>query len=51
MKVALQGTMHFEMLHDRKMQKALWNGHSRIGTRGADNAVEETRRSSYCNKL
>ena len=35
MKYALNGTMHFEMSHRQKVQKALWIGRFRIGTRGA----------------
>jgi hypothetical protein len=39
MKLALNSTMHFEMPHRQKMQKALWNGRSRVGTRSAVNPV------------
>ena len=39
MKLALNGTMHFEMSHRQEMQKALWNGLFRIGTRGAVSPV------------
>jgi hypothetical protein len=39
MKVALKSTMHFEMSHREKMQKALWNACFRIGTRGAVSPV------------
>jgi hypothetical protein len=35
MKFALNGTMHFEMSEHWNMQKTLWNGVFRIGTRGA----------------
>jgi hypothetical protein len=35
MKPALNSTMHFEMSHLQGLQKAFWNGLSRIGTRGA----------------
>src|SRR5580704_15279936 len=39
MKLALRGTMHFEMSHRQEMQKALWDGLFSIGTRGAVNPV------------
>jgi len=39
MKDALSRTMQFEMAHRQKVQKALWNGRFRIGTRGAVRAV------------
>jgi hypothetical protein len=39
MKSALMGTMHIEMLHGRKVQKAVWNGLSRLGTRSAVSPV------------
>jgi hypothetical protein len=39
MNLAVNSTMHFEMPHRQKMQKALWNGRSSIGTRSAVNPV------------
>jgi hypothetical protein len=39
MKFALSSTMHFEMSHLQRMQKALWDGLSRIGTRDAVGSV------------
>src|SRR5208282_600248 len=48
---ALNRTMHIEMPHHQKMQKALWRGRSRVGTRGADNPVgREPTRASNCNE-
>jgi hypothetical protein len=39
MKVALNSTMQFEMARRQKMQKALWIGRFRIGTRSAVSPV------------